>query len=248
MEVSSASPALAMAPAARRGETLPAVARPRVAVLRPGMGLALPSRLPFERWLNIGMQLSAASTSVAWCLGDWLAFGERAFAGHYRQAVEATCLDYQTLRNYARVARRFGMSRRRDTLSFGHHAEVAALAEPEQDFWLRKAEAHNWSVKQLRRQVRPSLAERSLAHDPAQAQHGRHDHHPGKDHNGQDQQGWAILRLRITPGQLAACQAAAHAASLTLHDWATLALAIATPPAPPISQPPDSGPSPAWET
>ena len=65
------------------------------------MGLALPSRLPFERWLNIGMQLSAASTSVAWCLGDWLAFGERAFAGHYRQAVEATCLDYQTLRNYA---------------------------------------------------------------------------------------------------------------------------------------------------
>jgi hypothetical protein len=43
--------------------------------------------------------------------------------------------------NYAWVARRFAMSRRRDTLSFGHHAEVAALPEPEQDFWLREAGA-----------------------------------------------------------------------------------------------------------
>ena len=43
-------------------------------------------------------------------------------------------LDYQTLRNYAWVARRFAMSRRRDTLSFGHHAEVPALPEPEQGY------------------------------------------------------------------------------------------------------------------
>jgi hypothetical protein len=85
MEVSSAGPALAMAPAARRGDSM--LARSGEAVLRPGMGLAL----PFERWLDIGMQLSAASTSVAWCLGDWLAFGERANAGRYRQAVETTC-------------------------------------------------------------------------------------------------------------------------------------------------------------
>jgi hypothetical protein len=55
------------------------------------------------------------------------------------------------------------MSRRRDTLSFGHHAEVAAIAEPEQDYWLRKAEKHHWPVKRLRREVRASLAERSAA-------------------------------------------------------------------------------------
>ncbi len=30
------------------------------------------------------------------------------------------------------VARRFPVSRRRDTVSFQHHAEVAALPEPEQ--------------------------------------------------------------------------------------------------------------------
>lgn len=191
---------------------------------RAGKGLQLPRRLPFERWLGIGMQLCAASTSVAWCLGDWLVFGEQAYTGRYREAVELTCLDYQTLRNYAWVAKRFSLSRRRDTLSFGHHAEVAALPEPEQDFWLRKAEAHHWAVKQLRREVRASLAERSTSQH-SQASHNQ-DH--DQDH---DRGGWATLKLRISPGQLAACQAAADKANLTLQDWATLALEHATTPA-----------------
>jgi adenosine deaminase len=144
----------------------PAVGRPTVAgpgerVMLSGRGLVLPRQLPFERWVAIGRQLSAVSTSAAWCLGDWLAYGEKAYTGRYRQAIEQTSLDYQTLRNYAWVARQFAVSRRRDTLSFGHHAEVAALPEPEQDYWLRKAEQHRWPVKQLRHQVRSSLAERS---------------------------------------------------------------------------------------
>jgi G:T-mismatch repair DNA endonuclease (very short patch repair protein) len=45
------------------------------------------------------------------------------------------------------------LSRRRDGLSFGHHAEVTALPEAEQNFWLRKAQNLGWSVKQLRHQV-----------------------------------------------------------------------------------------------
>ena len=49
-------------------------------------------------------------------------------------------LDYQTLRNYAWVARRFPAGRRRAGVSFAHHAEVARLPEPEQDYWLRRAE------------------------------------------------------------------------------------------------------------
>jgi hypothetical protein len=43
--------------------------------------------------------------------------------------IVATGLDYQTLRNYAAVARRFELSRRRDNLSFHHHAELCALSE-----------------------------------------------------------------------------------------------------------------------
>lgn len=56
----------------------------------------------------------------SWCLCDWLAHGEDAFTGRYRDAVERTALDYQTLRNYAWLARPLALSRRRDTLSFAH--------------------------------------------------------------------------------------------------------------------------------
>jgi hypothetical protein len=51
---------------------------------------------------------------------------------------------YQTLRNYAVVARRLKLSRRRDNLSFQHHAEVCALGFEEQDRWLDLAAESPW--------------------------------------------------------------------------------------------------------
>ena len=57
----------------------------------------------------------------------------------------ATGLDYQTLREYGVVARRFEWSRRRDNLSFQHHAEVCALTGAEQDRWLDLAAPNRWS-------------------------------------------------------------------------------------------------------
>src|SRR5258708_17923604 len=116
-------------------------------VVVPRVGLVLPARLQFEAWLGVGAQLAAAAASSAWCLGDWLVYGQTAYGGRYRDAVERTGLDYQTLRNYAWVAGRFELSRRRDSLSFGHHADVAALPGPEQDFWLRKAAEFGLSTR-----------------------------------------------------------------------------------------------------
>lgn len=63
-------------------------------------------------------------------------------------------LDYQTLRNYAWVARRFRSSRRRDSLSVQHHIEVAALSDEEQDAWLDRAERFSWSRNKLRAMVK----------------------------------------------------------------------------------------------
>lgn len=133
---------------------------PGGAVVMPRRGLQLPQHLSFEGWVSVGRHLSDIYTSSAWCLGDWLVYGEAAYRSRYREAAEQTSLDYQTLRNYAWVAKRFSLSRRRDSLSFGHHAEVAALPEAEQDFWLRKAEELRWPVKRLRHEVRASQAER----------------------------------------------------------------------------------------
>ena len=223
----SGSPARRGSAVSRPAAAIPAKAMLGERVVVSGRGLQLPRGLPFERWLGIGRQLCAVSTSAAWCLGDWLAFGERAYAGRYRRAVELTSLDYQTLRNYAWVARRFELSRRRDALSFGHHAEVAALAEAEQDFWLRKAEEHRWPVKRLRREVSASLAERSV---------GPHDLDGQPDESGEDEadnagqgvgdHGWVVVRLQLRiPADLRDnCQAAAGKASLSIEAWTVLAL------------------------
>jgi len=96
----------------------------------------------------------------AWWIGDWLVFGQREYGNRYKQAVAATGLDYQTLRNYAWVASRFCASRRRDTLSFGHHAEVAALCEDDQEAWLRRSVVEGWSRNELRRKLRAKRTER----------------------------------------------------------------------------------------
>jgi hypothetical protein len=184
-------------------------------IIMPRNGLHLQPRISYEKWLAIGRQLSRIHTSAAWCLGDWLVYGEAAYNGRYREAIEQTSLDYQTLRNYAWVVKRFPLARRRDTLSFGHHAEVAALPEPEQDYWLNKAEEFSWSVKQLRREVRASLKERSDGTDERTADAA----------DGGYQRLYKVrLEIGLSPGQLETCQAAADRARLSLEAWMSLAL------------------------
>src|SRR5215831_15453640 len=187
-------------------------------VVVPRTGLVFPHRLPFEAWLGVGAQLAAVAAASAWCLGDWLAYGQAAYGGRYREAVARTGLDYQTLRNYAWVAGRFELSRRRDTLSFGHHAEVAALPAPEQDFWLRKAEEFGWPVMRLRREVRASLAERDEG--PAALESADDDCRGG----GPRERRLAVIQVTLTPGQLAICERAAGQDGVALCAWAASAL------------------------
>lgn len=119
-------------------------------------GLELPPRLPFETWQRIGQQISLISDCSRWWLGDWLIYGERQYPNRYRLAIEATSLDYQTLKNYAWIARRIPRSRRRDQLSLQHHAEVAALLPSEQEHWLQQAVDMGWTRRELRKRLRAS--------------------------------------------------------------------------------------------
>ncbi|MFE9025053.1 LmbU family transcriptional regulator [Streptomyces iakyrus] len=123
-------------------------------VLTTRVGLRIPAALTFERWQHAGSQISRIVDSSSWCLGDWLVYGQEEFSDRYLRAIEACGLDYQTLRNYAWVARKFELSRRRETLSFQHHAEVSSLPPCEQDKWLDLADEFNWSRNELRRNIR----------------------------------------------------------------------------------------------
>lgn len=120
------------------------------------VGLQLPAMLPLSEWQHVGTQLALLWDSSAWWLADWLLYGEKAYPDRYRRAIDGTGLHYKTLRNYAWIGRRFPPSRRHPSLSFQHHAEVAALSEREQDLWLLRAETENWSRNALRKAVRSS--------------------------------------------------------------------------------------------
>ncbi|MEU0452290.1 LmbU family transcriptional regulator [Streptomyces sp. NPDC006129] len=111
----------------------------------------------FRTWEELGTELFSFADSSTWWIADWLVYGESVFQDRYEEAIKRTSLSYQTLRNYSWVARAFPLSRRRQGLSFSHHLEVVALEEPEQDYWLRKAEELGWSRNKLRREVRSSL-------------------------------------------------------------------------------------------
>lgn len=203
----------------RASRLLAAGARPQSQpehIAMPRTGLDLPRNMPFEKWLRIGQQLSVLATSSAWCLGDWLVYGEVAYSGRYRDAIERTSLDYQTLRNYAWVARCFSPSRRRDKLSFSHHLEVAALPEPEQEFWLRKAEEYRWSRNRLRCEVRSSLSERSAS------QEANADSAPSGV--GDEVLRELRIRLKLTPEQLQICEKAATREGLSVEAWAAAIL------------------------
>src|SRR5262249_34643331 len=110
--------------------------------------------MPFETWCEVGARVGFLHDASAWWIGDWLAYGVKTFPDRYRTAIEATGFEYQTLRNYAWVAGRFPPRRRHAGLSFGHHAEVAALDEVAQETWLMRSTTNAWTRAELRRQLR----------------------------------------------------------------------------------------------
>jgi hypothetical protein len=168
-------------------------------------GLSLPAHLTFERWERAGLQLAGIVESSAWCLGDWLIYGKQRYADRYQRAIQAANLDYQTLRNYAWVARRFEIGRRRETLSFQHHAEVASLPAAEQDEWLERAEQRGWTRNQLRRQVRNSRSD------------------PGRSASGS----LPLPRLRVPTDRFERWREAADQAGTDFDRWIVTALDLA---------------------
>jgi hypothetical protein len=163
--------------------------------IRPSrLGLEISRQTSLEDWAQIGVRIANYADSSSWWLGDWLVFGERRYGQRYREAISATGLEYKTLRNYAVVARRFEMSRRRDTLSFAHHAEVCALPDADQDRWLDFAQEARWSRSELRRQLRASSS-------------------------GSSAQGVAWLRVTVAPVHTERWRRAAERAGYELHEW-----------------------------
>jgi len=183
-------------------------------------GLLFARAPSLSSWEDIGKRIISVADSSTWWIADWLVYGEDAFKDRYVEAIEKTSLNYQTLRNYAWVARRFTHSRRREKLSFGHHSEVASLGVPEQDYWLRKAEEFSWSRNELRRQVRASLRERDrLQVEPSGADEDK-SAPLGSSSTELSAAAKRTLSLVLTGDQVTLFERTAGTHNMELHEWA----------------------------
>jgi hypothetical protein len=108
------------------------------------------SDTPREVWEATFRTLKLASKSVQWWIGDAFAFGEKAYGEEVWQYLEAS---EKTLANWTSVSRRVEPSRRREALSFSHHAEVTKLEPEDQSRVLEAAEVSGWSVSRTREEA-----------------------------------------------------------------------------------------------
>ena len=122
------------------------------------VSLELSDDLTFEEWQSIGVRLSSVGQARQWWCGDWVNFGaERYERGRYEEALKVLNCAYHTLSHYSFAAGKIESCRRRQHLSFSHHAEVAHMDPVDQDLWLDRAQDGDWTRSELRRQIKLSL-------------------------------------------------------------------------------------------
>jgi hypothetical protein len=107
-----------------------------------------------REWMLAGRRLGNISRCNQWWLGDWVRYGTARWGEKYTAAARLTGYDSRSLANMASVASAFPDSRRRDNLTWSHHAAVASLEIDEQDKWLDIAIADQLSVADFRTELR----------------------------------------------------------------------------------------------
>jgi hypothetical protein len=88
-----------------------------------------PADLPEAEWRRFGVALSKLERGLGWLVGDWWIYGNQHY-GRRKAMTEAEDWEgpsFQSCCNAASVCRRFEGYRRRELLSFSHHAAVASL-------------------------------------------------------------------------------------------------------------------------
>jgi hypothetical protein len=124
--------------------------------------------MDIAEWIIQGRRLGSIGRAVSWWIGDWVNYGNTRFGEKYSRAARITGYDVQSLMNMAYVAARFSCTRRREGLSWSHHAEVAGLEADVQETWLDRAEKTRLSVHGLRDELRTWRAQLWKADESSQ--------------------------------------------------------------------------------
>lgn len=106
-------------------------------------GISFSDSITYAEWQGVGNALWKMEKLMPWMIGDWLNFGEWKYGEMYAQAVDETGLDRHTLMNYKWVSSRIPKSRRRESIDFSTHSEIAKYEPEKQDKFLDQAEGLN---------------------------------------------------------------------------------------------------------
>jgi hypothetical protein len=147
----------------------PAGAGTSGALMRVGWSPA--ADIDLAEWSAVGRRLGEIGRCSQWWLGDWINYGNVKFGERYSRAARLTGYDVQSLMNMVYVASRFEIYRRRENLSWSHHATVAALDVEGQEQWLTRASAEGLSVADLRVELRTQR--RALEESPGGSGHAQ---------------------------------------------------------------------------
>ena len=99
-------------------------------------------------------RLERKATWIQFAIGDLLVLGENKFGEQILDYMDAFDYSAHSIQNIKSVARAIPPSRRRENLSWSHHAAVAALPEHKQSEVLSEAESGRLSVMETRERVR----------------------------------------------------------------------------------------------
>ena len=125
--------------------------------------LVIPELYTFDQWKTLGDVLRTIEKANQFWVGDWVNFGDDKFPDMVKQTAEELGYDIQTIRSYARVARKFVNAPR--GASFSHYEAVASLAGPVADRLIEEAVSNKLSVRELEAEVREYKQE----HTPAKS-------------------------------------------------------------------------------
>ena len=114
----------------------------------------------FDGWLAAADAFGAERSTASWAFADWLAQGrERWGRDAMRAAAEATGATPGKIRAYLNVSNTYPNDRRRSSLTFSHHLEVASLPEDAAAGVLDRAETEGWTRAATRAAAREASLE-----------------------------------------------------------------------------------------
>lgn len=118
------------------------------------LGLVMRTGATEADWRAAGAAITLVGEAYQWLVGDWLVIGEHRWGRSYQEAAAALELEYNTIKEWAWVARAVNLSVRTYKLPWSAHRLVASIeSDDDKRAWLNAAVEQGWSVARLRQEL-----------------------------------------------------------------------------------------------